>query len=82
MIKAVILDDDPLSRKILENLIRRNDKIELVAQFGSPIEASNEIPGIECDLLFLDINMPVGIENAMLIRIYGRGRRALDSREK
>jgi two-component system, LytTR family, response regulator len=58
MIKAAILDDDPLSRKILENLIKKNDNIELIAQFGDPIEASSEIPKLNCDLLFLDIEMP------------------------
>ncbi|MBD3636568.1 MAG: response regulator transcription factor [Crocinitomicaceae bacterium] len=58
MIKAAILDDDPLSRKILENLINKNDKVELIAQFGDPIEASSEIPKLNCDLLFLDMEMP------------------------
>ena len=58
MIKAVILDDDPLSRKILENLISKNDKIELIAQFGNPIEASAALPELKCDLLFLDMEMP------------------------
>ena len=58
MIKAVILDDDPLSRKILENLISKNDKIELIAQFGNPIEASAALPELNCDLLFLDMEMP------------------------
>lgn len=58
MIKAAILDDDPLSRKILENLINKNPNVELVAQFGDPLEASNEISKIDCDLLFLDMEMP------------------------
>ena len=69
MIKAVILDDDPLSRKILENLISKNENVELVAEFGDPIEASTEIPKLECDLLFLDIEMPGmnGIEFIMSV---------------
>lgn len=58
MIKAVILDDDPLSRKILENLISKNDQVELVAQFGNPLEASEKLPELDCDLLFLDMEMP------------------------
>lgn len=58
MFKAVILDDDPLSRKILENLISKNDKVELVAQFGNPIEASEQLPNLDIDLLFLDMEMP------------------------
>ena len=58
MFKAVILDDDPLSRKILENLISKNDKVELIAQFGDPVEASNQIPNLDVDLLFLDMEMP------------------------
>lgn len=58
MIKAVILDDDPLSRKILENLIKKNEQVELVAQFGDPIEASGKLSELDCDLLFLDMEMP------------------------
>ena len=58
MFKAVILDDDPLSRKILENLISKNEHVELVAQFGDPIEAAAEIPKLDCNLLFLDMEMP------------------------
>lgn len=58
MIKAAILDDDALSRKIIENLIEKNEGIELVAQFENPIEASKQLPEIECDLLFLDMEMP------------------------
>jgi DNA-binding LytR/AlgR family response regulator len=58
MIKAVILDDDALSRKIIENLIEKNEGIELIAQFENPIEAASKLPEIECDLLFLDMEMP------------------------
>lgn len=58
MIKAAILDDDPLSRKILENLISKNDKTELVAEFGNPLEAAEKLPEMDCDLLFLDMEMP------------------------
>lgn len=58
MIKAAILDDDPLSRKILENFIDKNPSIELVAQYGDPIKASEELPDVDCDLLFLDMEMP------------------------
>ena len=47
-----------ISRKILENLIKKNDKVELIAEFGDPIEASTALPDLDCDLLFLDIEMP------------------------
>ena len=58
MLRAVILDDDPLSRKILENLIEKSDQVELLAQFEDPIKASKEIAALDCDLLFLDMEMP------------------------
>jgi DNA-binding LytR/AlgR family response regulator len=58
MIKAAILDDDALSRKIIENLIDKHDGIELIAQFENPIEASEKLPELDCDLLFLDMEMP------------------------
>src|SRR5690606_28291960 len=41
-----------------ENLINKNENVELVAQFGDPLEAAAAIPKLDCDLLFLDIEMP------------------------
>lgn len=58
MIKAAILDDDPISRKILQNFIEKSDKTEFVADFDNPLVALEELPKLNCDLLFLDMEMP------------------------
>ena len=64
MIKAAIIDDDALSRKILQNFISKSDKLELVAEYESPEAALSELDSLDCDLIFLDMEMPemTGIE--------------------
>ena len=58
MIKAAILDDDPISRKIIQNFIEKSDNIEFVAEFDNPLIALEELPDLNCDLVFLDMEMP------------------------
>lgn len=58
MIKAAILDDDPISRKIIQNFIEKSKNIEFVAEFDNPLVALEELPGLNCDLVFLDMEMP------------------------
>ncbi len=58
MIKAAILDDDAISRKIIQNFIEKSDLIEFVAEFDNPLVALDELPKLNCDLVFLDMEMP------------------------
>jgi DNA-binding LytR/AlgR family response regulator len=58
MLKAAILDDDAISRKILENFIGKSEHLELVAQFENPIVALEQLASLSCDIIFLDIEMP------------------------
>ncbi|MEO9533903.1 MAG: LytTR family DNA-binding domain-containing protein [Crocinitomicaceae bacterium] len=58
MLKAAILDDDAISRKILENFISNSSHLELVAQYENPVTALKELSSISCDLVFLDMEMP------------------------
>lgn len=58
MLKAVIIDDDELSRKVLENYISRSHEITLIREFDSALTALSAIESIPCDLIFLDIEMP------------------------
>lgn len=57
--KCVIIDDDKVSRLVIEKYIQKTDFLSLEASFENPLEAikyfreSNEI-----DLIFLDIEMP------------------------
>lgn len=58
MLKVVILDDDKVSREIIRSYINFTDFLTLEAEFDNPVEALNRIESIDCDLIFLDIEMP------------------------
>ena len=58
MMKCLVVDDDELSRGILEDLISDTSSLELVASCDDPIKAFNIIKESKIDLLLLDIEMP------------------------
>lgn len=56
---CVVIDDDKLSRKVVESYIERTDFLSFGASYPSAIEAINNIKKNEpVDLIFLDIEMP------------------------
>lgn len=57
-IRCLVVDDEPMAREILENLLSRIEDIEVVGSCKSSLEAFEIISDNEIDLLFLDINMP------------------------
>ena len=57
-LKCMIVDDEPLAVKMLENFVARTDGLELAASFNDPVEALEALDHLEVDLLFLDIQMP------------------------
>ena len=57
-IKCVIIDDEPLAIKVVENHLKEFQNFEVVKTFNNPIEALQLLEGGEIDALFLDINMP------------------------
>lgn len=64
MYKCLIIDDEKLARKLIENHLAKLNNFELIASCKSAIEASDIISTQTIDLLFLDIEMPVlqGVE--------------------
>lgn len=58
MLKVVILDDDKISREIIRSYINFTDFLELEAEFDNPVLALEKIESLNCDLIFLDIEMP------------------------
>lgn len=56
--KCLIVDDEPIAHKVLENYIQKLDKLEVVHNCYNAIEAINYLYENKVDLLFLDINMP------------------------
>jgi two-component system, LytTR family, response regulator len=57
-IQALVVDDEPLARRNLTVLLRRDPDIGSVAECGSGLEAIEEIRKSKPDLVFLDVQMP------------------------
>jgi two-component system LytT family response regulator len=58
MIKAIIIDDEPLARKVVKEYLSSRKDIELVAECGDGFEAVKAIQQHDPSLIFLDIQMP------------------------
>lgn len=59
MIKAVILDDEIRGSGLLQHKLQEfQELLHVEAVFNDPQEALIELPKIECDILFLDVEMP------------------------
>lgn len=54
----LIIDDEPLARKLLEAHTARIEQLELVGVFENAIHASSFLLNNKVDLIFLDIQMP------------------------
>lgn len=65
-IKCLIIDDEPLAVRVIENHIKEFQNFEIVATFNNPIQALSIIETNTIDVIFLDINMPkmTGLEFA------------------
>ena len=57
-LRALVVDDEPLARSNLLVLLRRDPEVESVGEWGSGLEAVQEIRRAKPDLLFLDVEMP------------------------
>lgn len=64
MIKAIIVDDEPLALDVLETYIEQIPDIELVAKCENAFQANEALKNHTVDVMFLDIQMPqlTGIE--------------------
>lgn len=58
MIRAFLVDDEELATKRLARMLRESGKVEVVGVSNDPGEALSIMPGVEFDVLFLDIQMP------------------------
>ena len=57
-IKCVIIDDEPLAIRVIEDHLKNFDHIEVVATYTSPLKAFGLLEKEKIDVIFLDINMP------------------------
>jgi two-component system, LytTR family, response regulator len=58
VIRALIVDDEPLARTNLRILLLRHPHIEIVGEPGSGLEALEATRRAKPDLVFLDVQMP------------------------
>ena len=57
-LKCIVVDDEPLGRRILEEYIAEIPDLLLTGSFNSALEAQGFTDENKVDLIFLDINMP------------------------
>ncbi|MBN2669935.1 MAG: response regulator transcription factor [Bacteroidales bacterium] len=64
--KTIVVDDDQLSRKVVEEFVNRTESLTLVNSYSNAVDAINDLQNkkIDIDLIFLDVEMPemTGIE--------------------
>jgi len=56
--RAVIVDDEELARRVLRELLRAHNEVEVVAECPNGFEAVKAVAELKPDLLFLDVQMP------------------------
>ena len=57
-LKCIIIDDEPIARKVLQEFIEEIDYLELTGQAENPLKAMPLLNDNDIDIIFLDINMP------------------------
>lgn len=55
---CIIVDDEPLARKIISDHISELSELTLLGEFKSAIEVRSFLENHNVDMIFLDINMP------------------------
>jgi two-component system, LytTR family, response regulator len=72
-IRAAIVDDEPLARRRIRNLLRGERDVEVIAECANGKEAIESLEESPPDLLFLDIQMPE-IDGFDVLQAIGVGR--------
>lgn len=58
MLSCLIIDDDPVFREVLSQLVRDDDRLSLYGAFENIIDAARPLQESKVQLLLLDIEMP------------------------
>jgi two-component system, LytTR family, response regulator len=68
--RALVVDDEPLAREVVVDLLRRDSEIAGVTETGDPRRVAGIIAAEAPDIVFLDIEMPGlnGVEIASRVR--------------
>ena len=57
-IRALVVDDEPLAREMIREMLQDDSDVEIVAECANGREAVEAIKSFKPDLVFLDIQMP------------------------
>jgi len=57
-LRCIIVDDEPVARKLLQEYIEDIDFLELAGSAENPLKANTLLQNEPIDLMFLDINLP------------------------
>lgn len=57
-IRALVVDDEPLAREMIREMLQGDSEVEIVAECANGREAVGAIKSSKPDLVFLDIQMP------------------------
>jgi DNA-binding LytR/AlgR family response regulator len=57
-LSCIIVDDEPVARKILQEFTEQVPFLDLLGKFESAVKAEEFLKSIQPDLIFLDIEMP------------------------
>ncbi len=58
IIRTVIVDDEPLGRTVIREMLRRDSEVEIIGECANGQEAIETISNHRPDLVFLDVQMP------------------------
>lgn len=58
LIRALVVDDEPLARDMIREMLEADSEVEIVAECANGREAVEAIKSLTPDVLFLDIQMP------------------------
>ena len=58
MIRTLIVDDEPLARRLVQEYLLAHDDVEVIAECDNGFDAVKRITELQPDLVFLDIQMP------------------------
>jgi DNA-binding LytR/AlgR family response regulator len=58
ILNCLIVDDEPIARKLLQEYIEETDFLVLAGTAENPVKATALLNDLDIDLIFLDVNMP------------------------
>ena len=58
-LRCVVVDDSSIQRMSIDKLVKAHPALTLIAEYSSAVDTKKGLNDTECDLIFLDIEMPI-----------------------